>query len=151
MANALRKDRYTPTAFQEELAKLELKDNGSYTWLPNGCQSVANCLPQDRLDKNRIDKDRLEEVRIEQDPYFPYPEVEEVFQDFLTIRKKLKAVNSDRAIKSLVSKINEYSDGNPNTAIKVIEQSIENSWKGIFPLKNQKKTASSQLDAIMNA
>lgn len=31
MANALRKDRYTPTAFQEELKKLELKDNGSYT------------------------------------------------------------------------------------------------------------------------
>ena len=40
MANALRKDRYTPTAFQEELRQLQLKDNGSYTWLPDGCQSV---------------------------------------------------------------------------------------------------------------
>ena len=50
MANALRKDRYTPTAFQEELAKLELKDNGSYTWLPDGCQMVANRLPQDSID-----------------------------------------------------------------------------------------------------
>lgn len=46
MANALRKDRYTTTAFQEELARLELKDNGSYTWLPNGCQVVAERLPQ---------------------------------------------------------------------------------------------------------
>ena len=55
MANALRKDRYTPTAFQEELAQLELKDNGSYTWLPDGCQVVAKCLPQDRLDKDRLD------------------------------------------------------------------------------------------------
>ena len=27
MANALRKDRYTPTAFQEELAKLKIKEN----------------------------------------------------------------------------------------------------------------------------
>lgn len=53
MANALRKDRYTPTAFQEELAQLELKDNGSYTWLPNGCQVVAT-------DKNRVDKNRLD-------------------------------------------------------------------------------------------
>jgi hypothetical protein len=41
MANALRKDRYTPTAFQEELAHLKLKDNGSYSWLPDGCQPVA--------------------------------------------------------------------------------------------------------------
>lgn len=31
MANALRKDRYTPTAFQEELARLQIKDNGAYT------------------------------------------------------------------------------------------------------------------------
>ena len=56
MANALRKDRYTPTAFQEELAKLELKENGSYTWLPSGCQVVAERLPQDRIDKVSIDK-----------------------------------------------------------------------------------------------
>jgi len=56
MANALRKDRYTPTAFQEELAQLGLKDNGSYTWLPNGCQLVAERLPQDRLGKDREDK-----------------------------------------------------------------------------------------------
>ena len=57
MANALRKDRYTPTAFQDELAKLALKDNGAYTLvanrLPDGCQTVAACLPQDRLGKDR--------------------------------------------------------------------------------------------------
>lgn len=56
MANALRKDRYTPTVFQEELSKLQLKDNGVYTWLPDGCQMVAT-------DKDRLDKDRLEEIR----------------------------------------------------------------------------------------
>lgn len=31
MHNALRKDRYTPTQYQEELAMLSIKDNGSYT------------------------------------------------------------------------------------------------------------------------
>lgn len=51
MANALRKDRYTPTAFQEELAKLGIKDNGAYTWLPDGCQAVAERLPQDSIGK----------------------------------------------------------------------------------------------------
>jgi len=58
MANTLRKDRYTPTAFQEELARLNIKSNKSYTldksqgepvvaWLPNGCHVVAT-------DKNSI-------------------------------------------------------------------------------------------------
>lgn len=63
MANAIRKDRYTPTAFQEDLAKLQIKENGSYTmvadWLPDGCQVVATCLPQDRLGKDSIGKDSI--------------------------------------------------------------------------------------------
>lgn len=62
MANALRKDRYTPTAFQEELARLDLKDNGAYTWLPNGCQVVAERLPQDRIGKDSIEKNNIEDV-----------------------------------------------------------------------------------------
>ena len=48
MHNTLRKDRYTPTNFQEELKMLGIKSNGSYTldteqfeWLPDGCQVVA--------------------------------------------------------------------------------------------------------------
>ena len=56
MANALRKDRYTPTAFQEELSRLDIKANGAYTWLPDGCQVVAERLPQDRIGKDSIDK-----------------------------------------------------------------------------------------------
>lgn len=44
LSNAIRKDRYTPTSYQEEFKRLGLKDNGSYTvanWLPDGCQTVA--------------------------------------------------------------------------------------------------------------
>lgn len=55
MCNALRKDRYTPTVFQEELSKLRLENNGCYERLPDGCQMVASCLPQDRLGKDSID------------------------------------------------------------------------------------------------
>lgn len=65
MANALRKDRYTPTNFQEELAQLDIKDNGAYSWLPSGCQVVAKRLPQDRIGKDRIGKVSLGEDSIE--------------------------------------------------------------------------------------
>ena len=60
MANALRKDRYTPTAFREELAQLKLKDNGSYTWSPSGCQMVAT-------GKERIEENSLVEFSVDQD------------------------------------------------------------------------------------
>ena len=42
MHNTLRKDRYIPTNFQEELAQLGIKENGAYTF---GCQTVAERLP----------------------------------------------------------------------------------------------------------
>lgn len=68
MANALRKDRYTPTAFREELARLKIKENGSYTFgdgLPDGCQMVAERLPQDSIDKNSLDKNSIGESKEE--------------------------------------------------------------------------------------
>ena len=67
MANALRKDRYTPTAFKNEMAMLKVGENGAYKLpdnndmvaerLPNGCRLVAERLPQVRLGKDIIGKD----------------------------------------------------------------------------------------------
>lgn len=58
MHNTLRKDRYTPTNFQEELSLLGIKDNGAYTL---GCQTVAKRLPQSSLVESRVDKDSIGE------------------------------------------------------------------------------------------
>lgn len=85
MANALRKDRYTPTAFQEELAKLQLKDNGSYTlvadWLPDGCQMVAtdkNRLEEIRLDKSSLDNSMAVSDKPKAVKRFKPPTIEEI-------------------------------------------------------------------------
>ena len=58
MHNTLRKDRYTPTNYQEELSQLGIKENGSYSL---GCQVVAERLPQVSIGKDSIGKDRLVE------------------------------------------------------------------------------------------
>lgn len=73
MANALRKDRYTPTAFQNELAQLQLKENQSYTRLPDGCQVVATRLPQVSIDKVSIEESNKESAK-----RFTPPTLEEV-------------------------------------------------------------------------
>ena len=81
MHNVLRKDRYTPTSFQEELSQLNIKENQSYTLSGGGCQMVAKRLPQDRLGKVRLDKDSLEEDIGEESPTnkkFVPPTIEEV-------------------------------------------------------------------------
>ena len=56
MHNTIRKDRYTPTNFKDELEQLGIKENGAYThWLPNGCQMVAT--GKDSIGKVSEDKD----------------------------------------------------------------------------------------------
>lgn len=51
MHNTIRKDRYTPTNYQEELRLLGIKENGAYSI---GCQAVAERLPDGcrSIDKN---------------------------------------------------------------------------------------------------
>ena len=75
MANALRKDRYTPTIFQRELAMLNLTDAGVYITegerLPDGCQVVAKRLPDGCPN---ISKDKLSKVKISKDT-LAHPEV----------------------------------------------------------------------------
>jgi len=60
MHNLIRSDRYHKTEYEDEFARLEVKENGSYTelattWQPNGNQMS----PEDRLGKDRLGKDRL--------------------------------------------------------------------------------------------
>lgn len=61
MHNTLRKDRYTPTNFQEELAMLGVKENEAYTL--NGCQTVAKRLPQVSIGKDSIGEESIGEIK----------------------------------------------------------------------------------------
>lgn len=85
MANALRKDRYTPSIFQSELAKLQLKENGTYTfkdagnqlattWQPNGNQLAT----QDSIGKDRVVEDSVGKDNDRAKARFAPPTFEEV-------------------------------------------------------------------------
>lgn len=68
--------------------------------------------------------------------YFQNQDLENIFVEFLQIRKKLKAINSERAIKMLINKLSKYDD---KTKYAMIEQSIVHSWKDIYELKEAKQ------------
>lgn len=60
-----------------------------------------------------------------------------LFDDFLVLRKQLRAVNSDRALNNLVTELEELSGKNAQAANELINQSITNSWKTVYPLKDK--------------
>ena len=64
MHNTLRKDRYTPTNYQEEFRQLGIKENGSYSL---SCQVVAERLPQVSIGKVSEGKDSIVEGSVNTD------------------------------------------------------------------------------------
>jgi hypothetical protein len=69
--------------------------------------------------------------------YFPNDEkLNQTFLDFIEMRKSLKnGTMTERAISMMVTKLSKLDN---DTAIQMLEQSITNNWKDIYPLKEQK-------------
>ena len=70
--------------------------------------------------------------------YSDDPELNKAILDFIEYRKKIKAPMTQKAIDLLISKLNKLSPDKA-TQIKIINQSILNGWKGVFPLKGESK------------
>ena len=59
----------------------------------------------------------------------------EAINDFVNMRKTIKAPLTNRALSMMLGKLDKLASDD-KTKIEIIEQSIFNSWKGIFPIKN---------------
>lgn len=86
--------------------------------------------------KNNISKEILKST------YFEDNELNELFNDFLKLRKELKAKNTERAINNLLNKLNKYDN---ETKKQMINNSITNSWKDVYELKNKSNTSKSEV------
>lgn len=82
--------------------------------------------------------------------YYPNDEkLNQAFVDYVAMRKKIKSPMTDRAVELAISKLEKLSGGDNDKAIAILEQSIMNSWKGLFELKDKSQT--SVFDAWANA
>jgi hypothetical protein len=121
MHNTLRKDRYNPTQYQEELALLDVKDNNAYTerlpevpmipelpvattWQPNGNQMAT----QYREDKNSIDKISIEKCSNDS---AESPSCQQIVDLYNSICKSFPSVRtlSDARRKAINARLKAYS------------------------------------------
>lgn len=72
--------------------------------------------------------------------YFPQDEsLNKAFAEYVKMRKQIKAPMTERAIELAITKLNKLSGGDNDKAIAILDQSIMNSWKGLFELKEPAK------------
>lgn len=75
------------------------------------------------------------------------PEVLSALEEFKEMRKKIKSPMTERAVSLLLSQLDKLASTDEEK-ILVINQSIMNGWKSVYPLKEQKKDKPSQADII---
>lgn len=87
-----------------------------------------------QLNTNKL-KTNKENIKIK---YFDDEELNDLFNEFLDLRIKLKAKNTDRAITLLLNELNKWDK---ETKMKMLNNSIMSSWKSVYPLKKSKSTS----------
>ena len=63
------------------------------------------------------------------------PRLKKTILEFIKMRKLIKSPLSDYALELLIKKLEKMSP-DVNEQVAILEQSIQNSWKGVFPLKD---------------
>jgi hypothetical protein len=101
---------------------------------------IAN-LSQTFSNEIATTKERKKEKKEKKDKkYYESDALNQTFIDYVDMRKRIKAPMTDKAVKLAMNKLEKLSQGDDDKAIKILEQSIMNSWKGLFELKEEKKT-----------
>lgn len=161
MHNTIQKDRYTATSYQDELSMLKIKENKAYSLtegeslaLETKCfQNVSTDIDKD-IDSVLEEDKKENKKRKDNTPavYYPMDDLlNQTFTDYVEMRKKLKSPMTERAIQLAMNNLEKLSGGDNDTAVQILEQSIMNSWKGLFPLKDdkqQKKAGGIDWDAV---
>ena len=62
-------------------------------------------------------------------------DLQTAISDFNDMRKKLRKPMTERALSMLIKKAMELADNNEEVMIQIFNQSTQNSWLGVYPLK----------------
>lgn len=119
-------------------------------------QKVDKCPPKIEIEYRDRTKDIYikEENNIKEEKvqkiYYQNLELNTLFLEFLDLRLKLKCKNTDRAITLLTNELEKYDD---DTKIEMLNESIMNSWKSVYPPKqirqNQKKGKTLAINEVL--
>ena len=82
--------------------------------------------------------------------YFDDIELNQAFEDFIAMRKKVRKPLTDRATslakKKLETMATDASGFNVRTAIEILNNSTMNSWTGLYPLKHESHGKNQKID-----
>ena len=66
-------------------------------------------------------------------------DLRDLYFEFIKMRKLIKSPMTDRALTTLINKVNSLEPNSIDRQKKLLENAIINNWKSVYPLKDDKK------------
>ena len=124
-------------------ANKTLYEYDKYIITPNGDNNIKGAEPEKPtgFDENRPVS--AEKKTLPAYPHLPAElscqEIEDAWMEFRAMRQRIRKPMTRRAEEMLLKDLLELSGGKTGPAIKIVEQSIKNSYQGLFPLREAEK------------
>jgi len=98
----------------------------------NAFAQTGEAIPDSKPDsKQSLSNDK--EIIV--NAFFGKTELKKVFESYLKMRRKIKKPATDEAVVLVRAKVFKLSEGDEDKAIEILNNSIANSWVGVFCLK----------------
>lgn len=69
----------------------------------------------------------------------------EAFMEWYSYKEEINdQYKTQKGIELAYKKLKKLSNENPEKAMRIVEESIEHGWKGLFPLKDERNSISSK-------
>ena len=137
MHNTISQNRYHGTQYTEEKGMLLLKENGAYS-LNSGVPLNDEKPREEKKESPKKKKTACKRLTSGLQTACRYSEndaLNTAFTDYVEMRKQIKKPMTDKAVELAKSKLEKLSRGNVEVAIAILNQSVLNSWQGLFELK----------------
>ena len=110
-------------------------ENGHYK-MENRIEQIVEPIPDINTNINTVIKSIKKETNFDImiKEFTNNKELQTAIYDFIKMRKAIKKVMTDRALKTMLNKLNKFTM-NEEKQILILEQSIVNSWSDIYELK----------------
>lgn len=112
-------------------------DNDMYNDMTTTCTTTPHKQELKNI-KNEKELKELKELNNRVASYSDNPDLDLTIYDFINYRKEMKKPMSDIAIHKLLNRLDSLADDD-ETKIEILNQSMANSWIGIFPLGEKKQ------------
>lgn len=130
-----------------------LQCNSDATLLQQNCNVEIDIEKEKDIDTDKEIEEKKNIKKKDHVTYFPDEKLNDAFIEYVEMRKKIKKPLTDHAIDLVIKKLIDlatipFSDGvvDSDMEIKILEQSIMNSWQGLFPLKSDKQQSGKNID-----